>query len=175
MSIEVVITSAVEVIFQNGLGANGLMIPEHPGKNMTGFGGFALQQNTEWASYKALYDEFKVTGIICEFQPGSTAVSNLPAIQFVGLCDYDNEVGAGALTSMLSAVRYSTARLLSMDYEHQLVYRPPAGRSFTVWQSTLNNTARGSVYYFLFTSAGTTLALGNLVIKYIVQFRNSNG
>lgn len=175
MTVEVVITSAVEMIFQNGLGPNGLMIPEHPGKNMTAFGGFALQQNTEWTNYKTLYDEFKVTGIICEYQPGSTAYTALPTIQFVGLCDYDSEVGAGSLTSMLSAVRYSTARLLSPDYEHQLVYRPPAGRAFTVWQSTLNTTARGSVYYYLLTSAATTVALGNLVVKYVVQFRNSNG
>lgn len=175
MQIEAVLTSIVEVTFQNGLGANGVTIPEHPGRAMTKFGGFALGQNTEWTSYAALYDEFKVTGIISEFQPSSTANTALPTIQLVGLCDYDSEIGAGALTSMLSAVRYSTARLLSADYEHQLVYKPPAGRSFTTWQSTVNTAGRGSMYYFLYSSAATTVAMGNLVIKHVVQFRNSNG
>jgi hypothetical protein len=175
MVIQAVITSAVEVIFTTGVGPNGLTIPEHPGRSMTKFGGFALQQNTEWSSYSTLYDEFKVTGIICEFQPGNTTAAGSPSIQFVGLCDYDNEISAGSLTSMLSAVRYSTARLLSPDVEHQLVYRPPAGRSFTVWQSTQNSTGRGSIYYYLLTNSGSTVNVGNLIIKWIVQFRNSNG
>jgi hypothetical protein len=174
LSVEVPITSCVEMIWTTGLGATGLTIPEHPGRSLTKFGGFALQQNTEWTSYSSLYDEFRVVGIICEFQPSSVAIPSA-SVQFAVTCDYDSEITAGSLTSMLSVARYTTGRLLSSTAEHQLLYRPTRSRSFLPWQSCANTTARGSVGYFLFSNSVTSIYLGNLVIKHIVHFRGSLG
>lgn len=163
--------------FATAASANGLMIPEHPGRSPGTYGGITYEGNSEWSNYKSLYDEFRVMSIITEFQPGLNSGYS-GTIQMVGLCDYDSEIAAGTVTTCNLAMKYSTARLLSPSTEHALIFKPTTQRSFPLWQSTENSTARGSVYYFLQSTTGGALSsasVGTLVVKWIVAFRNTNG
>jgi len=159
-----------------GSGPGGYVFPEHPGRNLLTFnamGGAGVLQNTEWSHYAALYDEFRVVAIIIEFVPSSQTFSTQN--EMYTLVDYDNELGAGALTASNLAARYQTAKLLSPTQESQFVANfPLSGRAFPQWQSTASTTARGSVYTFLSAGANSTV-LGPFVAKWIVQFRALNG
>lgn len=174
LSYEAVCTSYAQVSFLNGVGSNGLVIPENPNRALSQFGGFVLSPNASFASYKQLFDEVRVKAIIVEYQPLSTSALSLGnnSAQFVALCDYDSELSAGVLTTPLQALQYNTAKLVSLASEHQMVFKPVVNRSFTTWFSTTDTSARGCVYYYLNTSAGGTFNAGGLVIKHVLEFRN---
>jgi len=177
-SITVPIVSSVLFKYGIGLGPNGLTIPEHPGRAITQFGSAStIYANTSWSRYAALYDEFRVVAIVVEFQPTVPIFNNasIPFYSIVGLCDYDSEVTAGSLTTQISALNYSTSRLLTVNHEHQLLYQPTGQRSFPLWDTTASTTARGCVYYFANSDTGASFNMGMFVIKHIVKFRNANG
>ncbi len=158
-----------------GSGVAGISIPEHPGRSITSFNGFTIAQNTEWSSYASLFDEFRVKAMIVEFVPVTTSTgSSVATTELCVVADYDSELSAGQLTSMQSAYRYSTGRMVSPVEAHQFVFQPPKKRAFTDWQSTANSTARGCVYYALKTTVNT-LPVGNAVVKWIVTFRGQLG
>jgi hypothetical protein len=168
-------TSLVNVQSSGG-GTAGLLIPEHPGRSIAAFSGFTtVVQNTEHSQYSPLFDEFRVKAIIVEYVPFTTNVSNTFTVEFACCCDYDSEVSAGSLTTLQMVSRYMTGRLLNPCSEHQLVFSPPSKRSFTDWQSCANGSARGSLYYFLKSNVSGTLQVGEIVIKYLVTYRNSFG
>lgn len=172
-SLETVCTAIVDVTWGVGIGNNGLVIPENPGRNITQFGGFSITQNNSYAKYLSLFDEVRVKAILTEYQPHRSAgVAVTTPLGMIALCDYDSELAAGVLTTSLSAAQYSTARLLSIDTEHQLVYKPTVNRSFTTWFSTADTSARGCVYYFLGSNSVVAFSAGNILIKYILEFRN---
>lgn len=175
MTHEVLLTAVVQMNFGAGVGFNGLLIPEHPGRAPSQFGGMTISANTEWAYYAALFDEFKVTAIICEYQP-EPLVLTVDSLTLAGLCDYDSEVTAGSLTSIILAARYTTGRILAANKEHQLIYKPPRQRAFPEWTSTANTSSPlGSIYYLLNSTSVVKIYVGVLVVKYVVKFRNSNG
>ncbi len=175
-SITTVLTSSVNVIWGAGIGANGIVIPEHPGRSLPVFGASTTVFNTEWASLKDLFDEFKVEAVVCEYQSTTASPSVGARFQLVGLCDYDNEATAGSYTTLTQALKVSTARLFSPFSEHQLIYKPQPVSSLLPWQSTSNTTARGCIYYLLNSDSGTDyINIGTIVVKHIVKFRNANG
>jgi hypothetical protein len=157
-------------------GTAGMMIPEHPGRSITVFSGFSgIAQNTEHAQYSPLYDEFRVKAILVEYVPFTSTPTSTFTVEFACCCDYDSEITAGSLTTSQMVVRYASGRLLNPSAEHQLVFKPPSRRAFTDWQSCANTAARGSIYYFLKSNVSGTLQVGNLVVKYIVTYRQTNG
>lgn len=176
MSAETVLTAtAIVEVATAGSGAAGISIPEHPGRSITQFNSGPVIQNTEFSSYAALYDEYKVHALILEYLPYSTNPAGVNEI--VVLADYDNELSAGVLTTTQSAARYSTAKMVSPCFETQFIMRPPPGRSFPVWATTANTgstSARGSLYIYAKSTANAAY-LGNIVVKWIVSFRNSYG
>jgi hypothetical protein len=170
--------TAVGVLTGNGVftttssGTAGLMIPENPLNAPSVYNGFGNAQQTEFASYAAIYDEFRVKAIILEYVPTTTYFTTQH--ECVVLADYDNEVTAGSLTTTQLAMRYSTAKMINITQESQFVFAPPKIRSFPAWQSTASTAKRGSLYVYLKSSSGGIIC-GNFVVKYIVTFRVSNG
>jgi len=172
MNFETVCTSYIRLVFGTGVGANGVVIPENPNRAITQFGGSSFQGNNSMSKYVTLYDEMRVKAIIVEFQPNNVGFPSGSSIAFVGLCDYDSELSAGVLTTELSAVQYTTARVLGLNAEHQLIYQPTMNRSFPTWFTTVDTSARGCVYYFISSNASGAVGLGTVVVKYILEFRN---
>jgi hypothetical protein len=159
-------------VTSTGSGPAGLMIPENPLNAFSSFNGMGTAAQTEFASYAAIYDEFRVKAIIFEFVPVTTYFTT--TTELVVLADYDNEVTAGSLTSTQLAMRYSTAKMINPTQESQFVFAPPRLRSFPEWQSTASTTKRGCLYVYM-KSSGSGITAGSFVVKYIVTFRVSNG
>jgi hypothetical protein len=176
MCVTVPLTGFVNVTITSGSGAAGLLLPENPGRAPSAFAGFGSSvTNTEWASYAALFDEYRVKAILVEYVPNTTNPTSTFTVQFATCCDYDSEITAGSLTGVQQVLRYASGRLLNPTVENQIVFQPPRSRAFTSWQSTANGLARGCVYLFLNSSVSGTLNIGSAVVKYIVTFRQSNG
>lgn len=137
---------------------------------------FRPDSSADWASFSALYDEFRVVAIrltLIPYQQGTvTAINGLVAVVFD-----DNE--NGALTSLNGALDAETVHIMpSIWYANQakperLSYaRPDAGKGTVIaWQSTsAPATCLGAVKFYSSTLS-TSVPYFTYALEYYTQFR----
>jgi len=136
---------------------------------------------SEWASYAALYDEFRVRGIritLISTQQYSVTAKN----GIVGVV-YDNDDSV-ALTSLAAALEYDTAQIIPSVFQHtitkenktpalQLAWcRPNSGTSTNIpWYDVGTPSASpGSIKFYSDTLSVSTDYF-HYVLEYFVEFR----
>jgi len=137
---------------------------------------FRPDSAADWASFAALYDEFRVVAVrlsLIPYQQGTvTAINGLVAVTFD-----DNE--NGALTSVNEALDSETCRIVpsiwygnSLRTEQISYARPSAGKNTDIpWQQTAAPaTCLGSVKMYS-TALSTSVVYFTYAMEYFVQFR----
>lgn len=130
---------------------------------------------SDWASYAAIYDEFRVVGIkitLVPSQQGSVTAINAPVIIV-----YDND-DSNVLTSYNAALEYDTHKVLSSIWYQRsgsayssMWLRPTSGNNTAIlWSDVGTPVATGSVKFYATGLTASTTYFG-ITVEHYVEFR----